>query len=126
MCWSLLLRLQHWYFPMKFAKFWTTPILKNICEQLLLIFKLYISCISKLYTSLDICWSLLSGKSRFSTWPFVEGVDNVKFETWLENSSRYSPMNLNFLLKYLQPEDTVMTAWHKFILLTNRRVFTFL
>ena len=27
---------QHWCFPMKFAKFLRTPILKNICERLLL------------------------------------------------------------------------------------------
>ena len=29
-------RLQHRYFPVKFAKFLRTPILKNICERLLL------------------------------------------------------------------------------------------
>ena len=29
--------LQHWCFPMKFAKFLRTPILKNICERLLLL-----------------------------------------------------------------------------------------
>ena len=28
--------LQHWSFPMKFAKFLRTPILKNICKRLLL------------------------------------------------------------------------------------------
>ena len=26
-------RLQHWYFPLKFAKFLRTPTLKNICEH---------------------------------------------------------------------------------------------
>ena len=42
-CWSLFLdcnfikkRLQHRCFPMKFAKFLRIPILKNICERLLL------------------------------------------------------------------------------------------
>ena len=29
-------RLQHWCFPVRFAKFLGTPILKNICERLLL------------------------------------------------------------------------------------------
>ena len=49
LCWSLFLiklqtcnfikkRLQHRYFPVKFAKFLTTSILKNICEWLLLNF----------------------------------------------------------------------------------------
>ena len=28
--------LKHWCFPMKFAKFLRTPILRNICERLLL------------------------------------------------------------------------------------------
>ena len=51
-CWSLFLtkfqvfrpanfikkRLQYRYFPVKFAKFLRTPILKNICERLLLQF----------------------------------------------------------------------------------------
>ena len=50
LCWSFFLSnveglqacnfikkiLQHWCFPMKFAKFLRTPILKNICERLLL------------------------------------------------------------------------------------------
>ena len=46
LCWSLFLiklqanlikkRLQQRYFPVNFAKFFRTPILKNICEQLLL------------------------------------------------------------------------------------------
>ena len=31
-------RLQHWYFPVKFAKFSGTPILKNLCERVLLCF----------------------------------------------------------------------------------------
>ena len=31
-------RLQHWYFPVKFAKFSRTLILKNLCERLLLCF----------------------------------------------------------------------------------------
>ena len=29
-------RLQHWYFPVKFAKFLPTSILKNTCQRLLL------------------------------------------------------------------------------------------
>ena len=47
LCWSLFLiklqaqslvkkRLQHWCFPVKFAKFLRTSILKNICKILLL------------------------------------------------------------------------------------------
>ena len=43
LCWSLLQacnfikkRLQHWCFPVKFAKFSRTSILKKICERLLL------------------------------------------------------------------------------------------
>ena len=43
LCWSLLQacnfikkRLQHWWFPVKFAKFLRTSILKKICERLLL------------------------------------------------------------------------------------------
>ena len=41
LCWSLFWnfiknRLQHRCFPVKFAKFLRTPILKNICERLLL------------------------------------------------------------------------------------------
>ena len=28
-------RLQHWYFPVKFAKVLRTPILKNSCQRLL-------------------------------------------------------------------------------------------
>ena len=47
LCWSLFLiklqaqslvkkRLQHWRFPVKFAEFLRTSILKNICERLLL------------------------------------------------------------------------------------------
>ena len=41
LCWSLFLikllaRLQHRCFPMKFKKFLRTPIVKNICERLLL------------------------------------------------------------------------------------------
>ena len=31
-------RLQHWCFPVNFAKFFKTPIFKNICERLLLIY----------------------------------------------------------------------------------------
>ena len=30
-------KLQHWYFPVNVAKFLRAPILKNICERLLLI-----------------------------------------------------------------------------------------
>ena len=43
LCWSLLFlnfikkRLQHRYFPMKFAKFFRISILKNICERQLLL-----------------------------------------------------------------------------------------
>ena len=41
LCWSLFLiklqaKLQHWCFPVKFAKSLRTSILKNICERLLL------------------------------------------------------------------------------------------
>ena len=36
-------RLQHRSFPVKFAKFLRTPILKSICERLLLHIKYYIS-----------------------------------------------------------------------------------
>ena len=46
-------RLQHRYFPVKYAKF-LTPILKNICEQLLLQFlshsSMFIICITDLST----------------------------------------------------------------------------
>ena len=38
----------------------------------------------------------------------------LKFETWWEKSDWYSPMNLNFLFKYLQPEDTAMTNLHNY------------
>ena len=40
LCRSLFLikRLQHQCFPKKFAKFWRTTILKNICERMLLYF----------------------------------------------------------------------------------------
>ena len=34
-------RLQHMYFPVKFAKCLRTPILKNICERLLRIFRIF-------------------------------------------------------------------------------------
>ena len=61
-CWSFFLikmqdgdawnfikkRLQHRYFPVKFAKFLRTPILKSICERLLLHLK---------YFSKQHCWS---------------------------------------------------------------------
>ena len=38
LCWSLFIKkiLQHRCFPMKYVKFLRTPILKNICERLLL------------------------------------------------------------------------------------------
>ena len=43
LCWSLLQacnfiknKLQHWCFPVKFAKFLRTSILKNICKRLIL------------------------------------------------------------------------------------------
>ena len=35
-CKNIKKRLQHRCFPLKFAKFWRTPILNNICERLLL------------------------------------------------------------------------------------------
>ena len=35
-------RLRHKYFPVKFAKFLRTPMLKSICERLLLHLKYYI------------------------------------------------------------------------------------
>ena len=38
LCWSLFFKkiLQHWCFPIKFAKFLRTPILRNIYERMLL------------------------------------------------------------------------------------------
>ena len=36
LCWSLCWRLQHRCFPVNIVKFLRTPVLKNICERLLL------------------------------------------------------------------------------------------
>ena len=47
-CLFIKKRLQHWRFPMKFAKFLRTPILKNICKQMLLVLRLYSSQIQQI------------------------------------------------------------------------------
>ena len=50
--------LQHRYFPVKFEKFFITPILKNICERLLCSFSLIAPVLEFLhnkFASLQIC-----------------------------------------------------------------------
>ena len=85
-CNFLKKRLQHWCFPVKFAKILATPILKNICERLLLGFvKLSthkFSCLVLQQYFLDICFYrleeffenvwMLKQMSYFSIWNKVD------------------------------------------------------